>query len=70
VEPRRNPDRSLYVGLRRGGEHPRACERYGEDAPIGVEGRIVGGDAGRGDGEAPLPGCQLKNPARSVWGAI
>ena len=49
---RKNLDRSLYGGLRRGGEHPRSCEGHGEDAPIGVEDRIVGGDAGRREGEA------------------
>ena len=32
-------------------EHPRACERHGEYAPVRVEGRVVGGDAARGDGE-------------------
>ena len=30
----------------------RAPERYGEDTPVRVEGRIVGGNAGCGDGEA------------------
>ena len=52
VGSRGSPVRSLDGGLRRGCEHPHACERDGEDAPVSVEGRIVGGHADRSDGEA------------------